>query len=182
MPVVPDKNLVVIASSSETVFGILQSRFHALWAARTGTSLEDRPRYTSSTTFRTFPFPEGLTPNIPAEDYAEDPRAKAIAVAANRLVKLRDNWLNPAEWVKRVPEVISGYPDRLIPIDEKAAKQLKKRTLTNLYNQRPTWLRVAHEELDAAVAEAYGWEADISDSEVLRKLLELNLQRAATQN
>jgi type II restriction/modification system DNA methylase subunit YeeA len=53
---------------------------------RLGTSLEDRPRYTSSTTFRTFPFPEGLTPNIPAADYADDPLAAAIAEGARRLL------------------------------------------------------------------------------------------------
>ena len=106
------------------------------------------------------------------------PRAQAIATAAQRLVTLRDNWLNPAEWVKRVPEVVPGYPDRILPVDEAAAKQLKKRTLTNLYNARPTWLSHAHDALDAAVASAYGWEADIEDGEVLKRLLELNQERS----
>ena len=128
---------------------------------------------------RTFPFPEGLQPNIPAEDYADDPRAVAIAAAAQRLVTLRDNWLNPPEWVKRVPEVVPGYPDRILPVDEAAAKELKKRTLTNLCNARPAWLSHAHDALDAAVANAYGWEADIEDGEVLKRLLELNQERAA---
>ena len=32
---------------------------------------------------------------------------------------------------------------------------LKQRTLTNLYNQRPTWLKLAHLELDKAVLAAY---------------------------
>ena len=59
--VIPDKNLVVIAKDDDAIFGIIHSRFHSAWALRLGTSLEDRPRYTSSTTFRTFPFPEGLT-------------------------------------------------------------------------------------------------------------------------
>jgi type II restriction/modification system DNA methylase subunit YeeA len=72
--VIPDKNLVVIAKDDDTSFGILQCRFHAAWALRLGTSLEDRPRYTSSTTFRTFPFPEGLEPNMMAAQYADDPR------------------------------------------------------------------------------------------------------------
>ena len=60
-------------------------------------------------------------------------------------------------WVKREPEVIPSYPDRLLPVDEAAAKQLKKRPLTNLYNARPAWLSHAHDALDAAVASAYGW-------------------------
>ncbi|MCH7681089.1 class I SAM-dependent DNA methyltransferase, partial [candidate division KSB1 bacterium] len=74
-PILPDKNLMVIARDDDTTFGILHSRFHELWSLRMGTSLEDRPRYTPSTTFETFPFPAGLTPNIPAADYAADPHA-----------------------------------------------------------------------------------------------------------
>ena len=71
-------------------------------------------------------------------------------------------------------EPVPGYPKRRVPRDEVTAKALKKRTLTNLYNARPQWLADAHEALDAAVAAAYGWSADISDDEVLRELLALN--------
>jgi type II restriction/modification system DNA methylase subunit YeeA len=78
-----------------------------------------------------------------------------------------------------VPELVPGYPDRIIPVSEKAAAELKKRTLTNLYNQRPAWLAQAHQRLDEAVAAAYGWPADISEEEALKKLLELNLSRSA---
>ncbi|MDG4553090.1 MAG: class I SAM-dependent DNA methyltransferase [Candidatus Competibacter sp.] len=177
-PVICDGQLVVIARSDDTAFGILHSRFHELWALRLGTSLEDRPRYTPTTCFETFPFPEGLQPNIPASAYADDPRAQAIAEAACRLVELRDHWLNPPEWVKRVPEVVPGYPDRLLPVDDRVAAELKKRTLTNLYNQRPTWLANAHQTLDEAVAAAYGWPADLSDEEILQRLLALNRERA----
>lgn len=53
---------------------------------------------------------------------------------------------------------------------------------TNLYNQRPPWLVDAHRDLDAAVAAAYGWPADISEEDALAKLLELNLARAAAQS
>jgi type II restriction/modification system DNA methylase subunit YeeA len=121
----------------------------------------------------------GLTPNIPAGQYASDPRALAISEAAKCLNQLRENWLNPPEWVRREPEVVPGFPDRLIPVNEKAAAELKKRTLTNLYNQRPAWLENAHKRLDDAVAAAYGWPADISEEQALKKLLELNLSRAA---
>jgi hypothetical protein len=72
------------------------------------------------------------------------------------------------------------YP-RLVPRDEKSAKTLKKRTLTNLYNERPTWLQHAHETLDAAVFAAYGWDLDLSDEAVLERLLALNLERAGEQ-
>jgi type II restriction/modification system DNA methylase subunit YeeA len=179
--VLPDCQLVVIARDDDTAFGILHGRYHQLWALRLGSSLEDRPRYTPSTTFETFPFPEGLTPNIPAVDYANDPRAQRIAAAAKRLDELRENWLNPSDLVRREPEVVPGYPDRILPVDEKAAEILKKRTLTNLYNQRPAWLANAHKDLDEAVAAAYGWPADLSDDEVLERLLTLNLKRAEGQ-
>ena len=172
--VCPDKQLVVIARDDDTTFGILHSRFHEAWSLRLGTSLEDRPRYTPTTTFETFPFPDGLTPNTPAADYADDPRAAAIAEAARRLVELRDRWLNPPEWVDWVDEPVPGYPKRPVPRDEDAAKELKRRTLTNLYNARPQWLADAHTVLDAAVAAAYDWPADISEDDVLRELLALN--------
>ena len=139
-------------------------------------------RYTPSTTFETFPFPEGLTPDIPAAAYAADPRAQAIAAAAAELNAKREAWLNPPDLVVRVPEVVPGYPDRLLPKDDEAAQVLKKRTLTNLYNQRPAWLDHAHARLDAAVAEAYGWGDDwragvLTDDEILGRLFALNQAR-----
>jgi type II restriction/modification system DNA methylase subunit YeeA len=139
-------------------------------------------------TFNTFPFPEGLTPNIPAAYYADDPRAIAIADAAKELNRLREDWLNPADLVVIEPEVVPTaapgeapvkYPDRILPRDEKAAKELKKRTLTNLYNKPPTWLDMAHKRLDAAVAAAYGWPDGLSDEEILARLFALNQERAA---
>ncbi len=131
--------------------------------------------------FHTFPFPEGLTPNIPAAQYASDQRAIAIAKAAARLNELRENWLNPPDLVSRVPEVVPGYPDRILPVDDKAAAILKNRTLTKLYNERPAWLDHAHKDLDSAVASAYGWPADLTDEQVLEKLFALNQERAAKQ-
>ena len=170
----PDHQLIVIARDDDTTFGILHSRFHEIWSLRLGTSLEDRPRYTPTTTFETFPFPAGLAPNVPASNYTTDPRATAVATAARRLVELRDRWLNPPEWVEWVDEPVPGYPKRPMPHDEDAAKALKKRTLTNLYNARPQWLADAHAAPDAAVTSAYGWPANISDGEAIRELLALN--------
>jgi type II restriction/modification system DNA methylase subunit YeeA len=82
---IPENACIVFARDDDGFFGILHSRFHEAWSLRFGTSLEDRPRYTPSTTFETFPFPDGLTPNIPASAYANDPRAVKIADAAKRL-------------------------------------------------------------------------------------------------
>ncbi len=84
---------------------------------------------------------------------------KAIADAARELVRLRDAWLNP-------PGI--------------APEELKKRTLTNLYNQRPDWLANAHRALDEAVFAAYGWPSGLEE-EILSRLLALNDERAAGQ-
>ena len=173
--VCPDHQLIAIARDDDTIFGILHSRFHETWSLRLGTSLEDRPRYTPTTTFETFPFPDGLSPDIPAADYADDPRAAAIAKAARRLVELRDRWLNPPEWVEWVDEPVPGYPRRPVARDAAAAMALRARTLTNLYNVRPQWLADAHAALDAAVAAAYGWDAGIAEDDALRELLAMNL-------
>ena len=173
----PEHSLIVIPRNDDVTFGVLSSRFHTVWALAKGGSLGETPRYNATVTFETFPFPAGLTPNLPASAYADDPHAQAIAEAARKLNELRENWLNPPEWVERVPEVAPGYPDRLLPKPEHVA-DLKKRTLTNLYNQRPAWLVNAHRMLDEAVAAAYGWPANLSDEEVLRRLLALNQERA----
>ena len=180
--ILPDGQLIVIARDDDTTFGILHSRFHQAWSLRLGTSLEDRPRYTPTTTFETFPFPEGLSPDIPAADYADDSHAVAIAEAARRLVELRDRWLNPPEWVEWVDEPVLGYPKRPVPRDEASTRELKVRTLTNLYNARPQWLADAHAALDAAVAAAYGWDSSISEDQALQMLLYLNTAQSAGQS
>ena len=158
--------------------------FTKLWSLRLGSRARWRTTVHAtrqSTTFQTFPFPEGLTPDIPAADYADDPRAIAIAEAARRLVELRDRWLNPPEWVEWVDEPVAGYPKRPALTAAAPVRELRRRTLTNLYNERPRWLVDGHAKLDATVAEAYGWEAETSADNALHKLLELNL-RIPTDN
>ena len=147
-----------------------------------GTSLVGAPRYTPTTAFETFPFPEGFSPDVPAADYADDPRAIAIAEAARRLVELRDRWLNPPEWVEWIDEPVPGYPPRPVPRDAAAARELNKRTLTALYNAWPQWLADAHAALDSAAAAAYGWDADIANEDALRELLALNSANRAEVN
>ena len=172
----PDSRLIVIARDDDTAFGILHSRFHEVWSLRLGSwhGKGNDPSYTPTTTFETFPFPASLAPDMLAADYVDDPRAAAIADAARRLVELRDRWLDPPEWVEWVDEPVPGYPKRPVPREQDAAKALKTRTLTNLYNDRPQWLADAHAALDAAVAEAYRWPVDISDDDALGELLALN--------
>lgn len=111
----------------------------------------------------------------------------------------RNAWLNPPEWTREevltFPGSVTGpwkrfvhdpdsrgigtvrYP-RIVPKDEDHPKKLAARTLTNLYNQRPTWLDLAHRKLDEAVFAAYGWPADLKEEEILERLLKLNLERA----
>lgn len=170
----PHQTVIAFARADDQTMGILQSRFHLVWAARFGTSLEDRPRYTPTTTFETFPFPAGLTPV--REGALINAYADQIARAASNLTKLRDSWLFPPEWVIRTPEIVPDYPDHFVPKEGHEA-DLSKRTLTNLYNQQPEWLSNAHQELDNAVAAAYGWPVDLSDDDILWNLLELNLSR-----
>lgn len=173
----PDHQIVAIAKNDNAVFGCLHSRYHEQWALRLGTSLEDRPRYTPTTTFETFPFPEGIWKNTSTHQRGHN----RIASCVETLDRLRQAWLNPADLVRIEPEVTPEYPDRILPKNASAAAKLKTRTLTALYNERPTWLDDIHHELDAAVAAAYGWPEDISTEDALAALLELNRERAAAQ-
>ena len=204
--VLPDQATLAIAREDDSTFGILHSRFHELWSLRMCTFLGvgNDPRYTPTTCFETFPFPDKLTPAdtahqqtesvdgvlIPAQltDTATDKTrsiAFNIAKAAAHLVKTRDNWLNPPEWVDWVQspeEAAAGFPMRAVAKKGNEA-ELKKKTLTNLYNARPAWLAMAHEAIDKAVAAAYGWTdytPDMSDDEILKRLLALNLSRTSS--
>ncbi len=181
-PTLPDHQLIAIASEDDYTFGVLHSRAHELWSLRMGTSLEDRPRYTPTSTFETFPFPWPL--DTPDEALTDQQRAHrdAISKAARELDRARQHWLNPPDLVREEPDVVPSLPPRLLPVDEDAEKRLKKRTLTNLYNERPTWLANLHDDLDAAVFAAYGWpEAaaprELEEEEMMGRLLALNLER-----
>jgi len=140
----------------------IYSRFHEAWSLATCSwhGVGNDPTYNGESCFETFPFPDGLTPNVPAATYTDNPHAQSIAAAARALVEARDRWLNPPDLVERVPEVVPGFPDRLVPRDAAAAaSKLKRRTLTALYNARGTpegaWLDTLHRALDEAVAAAY---------------------------
>jgi hypothetical protein len=150
----PDHAVIAIARDDDYTFGVLHSRAHELWSRGMGTQLrevESGFRYTPTTTFETFPFPS------PTAEQSE-----AIAQTAKRLNELRERWMNPPE-------------------DSIGPSELKQRTLTNLYNERPTWLEMAHNRLDEAVSLAYGWDPDLPADEILSRLMSLNLQREPTK-
>jgi type II restriction/modification system DNA methylase subunit YeeA len=158
---VPDSAIVAFARDDDYFFGVLQSKVHEVWARAQGTQLRDVKsgfRYTPKSTFETFPLP-WVPKKEPSED--ADDRVKAIGDAARELVRLRDNWLNPAD---------------------ATAEELKKLTFTNLYTENPTWLENAHRALDEAVFAAYGWPSSLTPQQILANLLALNHQRAAPAN
>ncbi len=167
-----NQGTLVFARDDDYFFGVLHSKLHEVWSLRMGTSLEDRPRYTPTTTFETFPFPWP-----PGAEDTSHPAHAAISRAAKQLHEERHAWLNPAG---------------------KSEKQLKDRTLTNLYNALNVYrgrdsikvkpaagdfaprLDELHRALDEAVCAAYGWDVAIlaDEEEILRRLLALNLARA----
>jgi len=143
-----DHQLIAIARDDDYTFGILHSRAHELWARATGTQLRE-----VESGFRYTPTSTFETFPFPRPTEAQ---RQVVAAAAAELDRLRSTWLNP---------------------ERADAAELKTRTLTALYNQRPTWLANAHASLDAAVADAYGWPADISGDDALAALLSMNLER-----
>ena len=191
--VLPDHALFVVARSDDYFLGVLHSRLHESWARSQGTQVREREsgfRYTPTTCFETFPFPE------PTE-----PQRAAIADAARDLDALRSRWLNPPEWTRQeileFPGSIDGPWSRFVhdpdergigsvrypvtkPGSSSIVKNLTERTLTNLYNKPPVWLEVAHRKLDDAVFAAYGWEPTLTDDDILSRLLALNLERVGS--
>ena len=136
--VLPDTRLYVFVREDDYFFGVLHSKVHEVWALRNSPrhGVGNDPTYSNLDCFETFPFPWPL--GAEAGD-TENPRAAEISTASRSLVEQRARWLNP---------------------DDLPAAKLKKRTLTNLYNERPPWLELAHARLDRAVFAAYGWPED----------------------
>ena len=181
-PVIPDNNTIVVAKDDDVTFGILHSSIHFAWTKHISNRMGNQSRYNTATTYDTFPFPDDYPVKVTAMELAGSPGLRKIAEAASELNKLRENWLNPPDLVLKIPEVLDGYPDRVVSVDKKANAVLKERTLTNLYNQMPEWLHRNHKKLDRAVADAYGWkdlfeENELSEEKIVELLYELNQSR-----
>ena len=149
----PDSQVVVIARDDDFTLGVLMSSVHRIWALIMGTALEDRPRYTPSTCFETFPFPHP----------SADQRAE-IEKWARHIVQVREHLLaaDPkATLTGLYNDVVKlrAEPDAAHPVSA---------------------LKTAHDRLDQAVAAAYSWEWPLAEDEVLARLLALNLERSAT--
>jgi hypothetical protein len=187
--VLPDAQLVVFARSDDYFFGVLQSRPHELWARRVGTQLRDAEsgfRYTSTTTFQTYPLP--WPPN--QEPTNNSPNYDQIAKVARNLHEFREHWLHP--------EGIG------VTFSELTAKH---RTLNTLYNaldyyrqdvkgrtRNPAeWSKKVdsiislddieefdymHIRLDNAVLTAYGWASNLTDEQIISLLFALNIERS----
>lgn len=187
----PDVQLIAFAIDDDYTLGVLHSRVHQHWMLRKSSRLETRPRYTPTSVFDTFAFPS-----------ATDEQREATAHAARELHAARARWLDPPEWSQlhtlTFPARIDGpwgrvvvAPNddglgtatysRTVPVDEAAERALKKRTLTRLYNEVPSWLRDLHQALDIAVFAAYGLPSDASEQDILTHLLALNSERAPSR-
>jgi len=177
--VLSDAQLIAFSREDDYFLGVLQSSVHELWALRQGTQLETRPRYTPTSCFETFPLPWP-----PGSEPVGDPLWERISAAARSLDEQRERWLNPPEWIDPIARRVDAMDDFAdVPPEARplirhsaimslaaADADLKGRTLTNLYNQRPTWLKLAHKELDRAVLAAYAatdpegpWSEDWAD-------------------
>jgi hypothetical protein len=152
--VLPSGSLVVFARTDDFFLGVLESRFHKLWASETHNPLENRPRYRIGHSFESFPFPDGLAPNRPLDEVMANPLAVTIADQARALYTARE-------------AALTSGPNRL--------------DMTELYDLRDrggaAWLGAAHRQLDVAVAAAYGWSPDLSDDEILAALGDLHQRR-----
>lgn len=191
-PTLPDSATFVFANADDYMMGILHSRVHEVWARSQATQVREREsgtRYTPRSCFETFPLPLHADPD-------------RVALAAKKLHELRARWLNPPEfthlegvkfrasrdsaWGKFIgTPAEDGFGtvnyERPIPNDAGAERLWKKRTLTALYTERPTWLKDAHSELDAEVSRLYGLASDASVETILEHLLVLNLERAEAE-
>jgi Fe2+ or Zn2+ uptake regulation protein len=161
--VLPDDALIVIAVSDSLHLGVLSSSIHAHWVTARGGTLEDRQRYNKSLCFDPFPFPA-------CDEFT---RAR-IASIAERLDQHRKS-------------VQAAHPDITLTQMYNVLEALKSGAALSASEQRVRddglvlILRELHEELDHAVAQAYGWPADLPEQEVLARLVALNKARAGEE-
>jgi len=158
----PDNALVVVASEDAFLLGWLSSRIHVVWSLALGGRLGvgNDPRYNKTRCFETFPFP------LPTEPQKQRIRQLAEQLDAHR---------------KRQQELHSGLTmTGMYNVLEKlrSGEALTAKEQTIHEQGLVSVLKQIHDDLDAAVFEAYGWPADLSDEEILERLVALNHERA----
>ena len=166
--VVPDTTVYAVASDDAFDLGVLSSRIHLTWARYAGGTLQDRPRYNSDRTFLPFPFPD--TPDEALKFRLRDHAEKLDGLRKDVLARHADltmtklyNTLNSVRTAEAARTVLSGKE-----------RDVAERGCVSLIRQH-------HDAIDSAVAEAYGWPADLSDEDILTRLVALNKVRAAEE-
>jgi hypothetical protein len=159
----PDNMLVCMALSDAFHLGVLSSRVHVTWALAAGGTLEDRPRYNKTLCFDPFPFPACTT--------EQEDRIRQIAERLDAHRK-RQQELHADLTMTGMYNVLDALREgRALNPKEKA---IHEKGLVSI-------LRELHDELDAAVFAAYGWDISLSDEQILERLVALNAQRAAEE-
>jgi len=165
--ILPDNRLVCFAMSDGYSLGALSSRIHVIWTLATGGTLEDRPIYTKSRCFDPFPFPDATE--------AQKRRIGIIAeeIDAHRKARQAEHPDLTLTAIYNVLEMLRAgiAPDEL---DDDSRHVFDKGLVLIL--------RELHDRLDVAVADAYGWPADLSEDEILAHLVALNQERATEEN
>jgi hypothetical protein len=157
-----DSTCVMFALSDSFYLGALSSRIHVVWALKMGGRLGvgDDPRYLKADCFDTFPFQECTD--------AQKQRIRELGEALDAHRK-RQQAAHPGVTITDMYNVL----EKLRSGDELTAKDKKvhEQGLVSVLKQ-------IHDDLDAAVADAYGWPADLPDEAILRRLVALNAERA----
>lgn len=154
----PDHKLYAICSDDAFILGVLSSRFQAVWALAAGGTLEDRPTWTNSTCFDPFPFPV------------------ATEVQQARIRDLAEQLDIHRKAAQGCGVTLTQMYNLLAKLRAGEAFTAKEQALHA--QAQTSILRQLHDDLDAAVAEAYGWPADLSEAEILERLVALNRERA----
>ena len=162
--VLPDQKLRVVASDDAFLLGCLSSQFHHAFTIRVGgrAGVANTPVYNTDC-FAKFPFPDP-----PGEIKAGIRDLGERLDAQRKEVLEKHKQLTMTGLYNVLQKVRAG--DTLT----EAEKDVYDAGLVGV-------LRQIHDDLDAAVAEAYGWSADLSDEQILERLVALNHERAAEE-
>lgn len=187
--ILPDNMLVAVGSDDGFHLGVLSSRWHLVWTEAQGGTLEDRPRYTKSQCFDPFPFPAAtVAQQALIRGYAEelDAHRKRVLEAHSHLTltglynvleRVRGGAAYADLFDAPAPKALPDLDARKTPIIATVPPLTaeEKRTFND---GLVLILKELHDNLDAAVAAAYGWPADLADDEMLARLVALNKERA----